>query len=66
MTSMHRLLGSGIVPDPTGGLVYPLSGIRSRYCRCDGSTIGFHKQVRNGFNLQLFGNRLLGYQKNHR
>ncbi len=56
------LLGSGIIPDPTKGIVYQLES--SGVSKSNNYTIGFREQSRNRFNLQLFGNYTLGYQKN--
>jgi Carboxypeptidase regulatory-like domain len=53
---------TGITPDPTKGIVYQLES--SGVSRSNNFTIGFREQARNRFNLQIFGNYTLGYQKN--
>jgi hypothetical protein len=52
---------SGLIPDPTKGVVYQLES--TGLSKGNFFTIGFREQLRNKLNLQVFGNYTLGYQK---
>ena len=57
------LIGSSVItPDLTKGIVYQLES--SGLSKSDNYTISFREQSRNRFNLVIFGNYTLGYQKN--
>jgi hypothetical protein len=52
----------GVAPDPTKGIVYQLEA--SGLSKSNNYTLGFREQMRNRFNLQVFGNYTLGFQNN--
>ncbi|HLH30573.1 MAG TPA: carboxypeptidase regulatory-like domain-containing protein, partial [Terriglobia bacterium] len=56
------LPGSGLIPDPTRGIVYQLEA--SGVSKSNNYTISFREQMRNRFALQMFGNYTLGFQNN--
>jgi hypothetical protein len=55
------LPGLGI-PDPTKGIVYQLEA--SGLSKSNNYTLSFREQMRNRFNVQVFGNYTLGFQNN--
>jgi hypothetical protein len=56
------LSGSGVIPDPTKGIVYQLEA--SGLSKSNNYTISFREQMRNRLGLQVFGNYTLGFQNN--
>lgn len=56
------LPGSGLFPDLSKGVVYQLES--TGLSKSNNYTIGFRQQLRNKWNLNLFGNYTLGHQKN--